>query len=433
VTRFLIATMPAAGHVQPAVPIASALVDRGHEVIWHTGTEYAAAVEATGARLVPARGTPSFEELPAEPDPGERGAAAAVSALRRLLVDRMAGQLADYDEIHHQSPVDALLVDLCALGGRAFHERHGLPWATLGISPLTIPSPDTPPFGSGQAPPSGPIGRTRNRLYYRLGTVFMRGLDAAYAHERAALGLAPLPRGTRTFDHMISEQLHLQAATPLIEYPRRPWPANVHLVGPLLPPTAPTTDLPPWWDELASARAIVHVTQGTVATDPAILTRPAIDALADLDGLVVVTTPDPDQLGPLPANTRVARFIPHGLLLPRIHAMVSNGGYNGVKSALANGVPLVLAPWGNDQPDVAARIAWAGAGINLRSRTPSTLDLATAVRAVLTHPTYSDAARRIRDEFASFRGGTLAADLLEDLARRHATSRPSHPTPGGTT
>jgi MGT family glycosyltransferase len=227
---------------------------------------------------------------------------------------------------------------------------------------------------------------------------------------------------------MISEQLHLQAATPLIEYPRRPWPANVHLVGPLLTPTAPTTDLPPWWDELASVRTVVHITQGTVATDPAILTRPSIDALADLDGLVVVTTPDPDQLGPLPANARVARFIPHGLLLPRVHAMVSNGGYNGVKSALAHGVPLVLAPWGNDQPDVAARVAWAGAGINLRVRTPSGTDLATAVRAVLTQPTYGDAARRIRDEFAAFHGGAFAADLLEDLARGDATPHPGHTT-----
>ena len=72
------------------------------------------------------------------------GAAEAVSVLRNLLVRRMAGQLADYEAIVDRYGVDAVLVDLCALGGQALHERRGLPWATLGISPLTMTSPDTP-------------------------------------------------------------------------------------------------------------------------------------------------------------------------------------------------------------------------------------------------------------------------------------------------
>jgi UDP:flavonoid glycosyltransferase YjiC (YdhE family) len=416
-SRFLISTMPAAGHVHPALPVATALVGRGHEVMWHTGPEYRAAVERTGATFVPARHTPSFTDLPPEPDPGARGVAAGVSALRNLVIERMAGQLADYEEILAGYSVDAVLVDLCSLGGQALHERRGTPWATLGISPLTMVSPDTPPFGTGQAPPTGPLGRTWNRLMNRMGVFAMRGATVAYARQRAALGLDPLPRGVTLFDHMFSPLLHLQAATPAIEYPRRPWPANVHLVGPLLPEAPPATDLPEWWGELDGARPVVHVTQGTFATDPATLTRPALDALAGLDGLVVVTTPDPAGLGPVPANTRVARFVPHGLLLPRVHAMVTNGGYNGAKMALAHGVPLVVAPWGNDQPDVAARIAWAGAAVNLRVRTPSPTAIEAAVRAVLTGAHHRRAAARIQAEFRDYRGGERAAAVLERLAR----------------
>jgi len=416
-TRFLLSTMPAAGHVHPAVPVAAALVARGHEVVWHTGAEYARTVTATGATFVPARHTPSFTDLPPDPDPGARGPAAGVSALRKLLVDRMAGQLADYEEILKEHDIDGVLVDLCALGGAALHERHGIPWATLGISPLTMPSPDTPPFGTGQAPPRTALGRARNHLIHRLGRFAMRGLTEAYTRQRAALGLRPLPRGVAAFDHMISPMLHLQAATPAIEYPRRNWPANVHFVGPLLPPPSSTVNLPPWWDELRDARRVVHVTQGTVATDPATLTRPALEALADFDGLVVVTTPDPDALGPLPPNTRVATFVPHSVLLPRVHAMVSNAGYNGAKAALAHGVPLVLAPWGNDQPDVAARMAWSGAAVNLRVRTPAPSAIADAVRTVLTDDAYRRAAARVQAEFTEYGlGGERAADLLLKLA-----------------
>src|SRR5215216_6148148 len=51
--RFLICTFPAAGHVNPAFPIARALIERGHEVVWYTGRRYQAAIEATGARFAP--------------------------------------------------------------------------------------------------------------------------------------------------------------------------------------------------------------------------------------------------------------------------------------------------------------------------------------------------------------------------------------------
>jgi UDP:flavonoid glycosyltransferase YjiC (YdhE family) len=422
-SRFLVSTMPNAGHVHPAVPVVTELVARGHEVLWHTGREYTQTVEQAGARLIPFNRTPDLTALPVEPDPGAKGAAAGVSALRKLLVDRMAGQLADYEEIVDQYPVDALLVDLCALGGQALYERRGIPWATLGISPLTARSPDTPPFGTGWRPPRGPLGRTRIRLYNGLGGVFMRPLTQAYERERAAVGLPPLPRGVTVFDHMMSSLLHLQAATPLIEYPRHPWPTNIHLVGPLLPEAPASDDLPAWWPELREARRVVHVTQGTVATDPATLTIPALSGLTGLDGLVVVTTPDPAALGTLPANARVARYIPHALLLPHVDVMVSNGGYNGAKMALAHGVPLVIAPWGNDQPDVAARISWAGAAVNLRTRTPSPEAVRDAVDAVLADAAYRDAATRIQDEFLDYGGGDLAAGLLAELVTKAGQPR----------
>jgi UDP:flavonoid glycosyltransferase YjiC (YdhE family) len=419
-STYLISTMPADGHVTPARAVAASLTGRGHRVLWHTGERYRGVVEATGAELVPFKRTPGFEDLPADPDEGTSGAAEAVSALKHLLVDRMAGQLADYEAILGSEPVDAVLVDLCALGGRALHERHGVPVATLGISPLSAPAPDIPPFGSGRQPPRTALGRLANAAYWRLGSVFLRGLDRAYDEQRRELGLAKLPRGVHTFDHMLSGQLHLQASTPSLEFPRRRPLRQVTLVGPLLPPTETATNLPAWWPELRAASRVVHVTQGSVATDPALLTRSAMEALADLDALVVVTTPDPAALGATPGNVRASRFVPHGTLLRHATAMVTNAGYNGVKAALGHGVPLVLAPWGNDQPDVAARVTRTGAGIDLHERTPAPEKIRAAVETVLTDPGYRDAARRVQREFEGYDGGTTAAEALERLTAARA-------------
>ena len=51
-TRFLFASMPAAGHVEPLVPLAHELAARGHSVDWYTGDEYRGKVEATARRSI---------------------------------------------------------------------------------------------------------------------------------------------------------------------------------------------------------------------------------------------------------------------------------------------------------------------------------------------------------------------------------------------
>ena len=82
--------------------------------------------------------------------------------------------------------------------------------------------------------------------------------------------------------------------------------------------------------------------------------------------------PTPTPCAPrLPANVRVERFIPHDRLLPHVDVMVTNGGYGGVQQALAHGVPLVVAGDSEDKPEVAARVHWSGAGVDLRTGRPS--------------------------------------------------------------
>ncbi|KZF19751.1 glycosyltransferase family 1 protein [Xylona heveae TC161] len=448
----IISTLPASGHVNPAIPVATSLVAAGHRVLWHIGKEFAGTVERTGAMFVAAVKAPDLKELPPEPDAELSGIAAAVSTLRKLLVDRMAGQLADYEEIMQEyGKADVILADLCALGARAFSERHGIPLATLGISPLTIPAPEIPRFGTGDPPP-GWLGRLMNRLMGPLGIFMLRGVTTAYVSVRAQLGLTPLPPGVTVFDHMFSTQLHLQAATPAIEYPRDPWPTYVHFVGPLLPeqplvtpPPAPplaessqeqqqqkqqqplpgtspdkyqTSSLPQALaDEMDKASSVVHITQGTLIAEPSALILPALQALANWDCLVVVTVADISVFDSVdvPPNVRIEPFIPHAQLLPHVNAIISTGGYNGVKMALACGVPLVIVPWGNDQADVAGRISWAGAAINLRSQSPSAAEILDATREILQNPKYRENARRIQAEFRQYPGGEKAVELLEDF------------------
>src|SRR5258708_32004727 len=160
----------------------------------------------------------------------------------------------------------------------------------------------------------------------------------------------------------------MQPTVPCFEFPRV-LPDSVRFIGalPVLPNQAPP---PPWAPELDGRRKVVLVSQGTVANhDFGLLVAPTLAALADEpDLLVVVTTggrPVEAIPGPIPANARLASYLPLEWLLPTVDVFVTNAGYGGVNQAMSFGIPLVTAGLTEDKADVSVRVAWSGVGINL--------------------------------------------------------------------
>jgi len=422
--RFLVATLPFTGHVTPGLPIARALVSRGHQVWWYTGKKFRSSIEATGARFVPMSAGHDYDD--AELDtafPGRsllRGFAQLKFDLKHLFTDAAPGYIADLTTILREFPADALLNDIACVGVPLLSERNGMPYATFGVSVLTAASRDTAPFGLGLLPNSSSLGRLRNHaLNWLVDRVLFRDVAIHYRATRKKLGL-PIIRGKSLFDSSYGPYLYLQSTVPSFEYPRSDLLPQVHFIGPFLPEPPHDFKTPTWWSELAASRPVVHVTQGTSATDPNQLIVPTLKALADEDVLVVATTGGRPvssvELDPLPANVRLESFIPHSHLLEHVDVMVTNAGYGGVQIALAHGVPLVAAGASEDKPEVANRVAWSGAGINLRTGTPKPEQVRAAVRALLDDASYRERARRLRAEIVTYDASRQAVLLLERLA-----------------
>lgn len=195
-----------------------------------------------------------------------------------------------------------------------------------------------------------------------------------------------------------------------LEYPRREMPQSVHLVGPLRANDGLQGQaLPSWWADLSDERPIVHVTQSTIDNvDFGRLIVPTLQALAEYDLLDVVSTGgrplahlDRALGGSLPENARAATRLPYDRLLPLCDVVVTNGGFGGVQRALAHGVPLVVAGSTEDKPEVAARVAWAGCGRDMRTGTPSAKGIARAVSEVLTDPSFSAQSKRMATVIAA--------------------------------
>jgi hypothetical protein len=216
---------------------------------------------------------------------------------------------------------------------------------------VPIRSRDAPPFGLSLAPRHDSIGRVRDRLAGPLTVGTLGRIIAKHTNPvRAELGLAPL---------RILEQFYLAASAVLaytaepFEYPRRDWPATVHLVGPGL--WAPPADPPAWLGELR--QPLVLVTCSTACQNDIGLAEAACAALAGEPFDVVLTTGDVDTSGiAVPANVRIERFVPHAPALDRAACTVCHAGMGITQKSLAHGVPVVAVPFSRDQPEVSRRV-----------------------------------------------------------------------------
>nr|AHE14663.1 RebG-like putative n-glycosyl transferase [uncultured bacterium] len=424
--RLLIATAPGDGHVNPLLPVARELVARGHEVRWYTGRHFRDRVERTGAvheEMVEAYDYGGLTREQAFPHhAGLTGIDGMITGFAEVFLDTAQAQLRDLDRICARFAADAAISDETCFAAGFLRERTGLPLVWVATSIYILASRDTAPMGLSLRPDGSAPGRLRNRaLRWVADTVVLRRLRRAGSALRADTGMAPLPGGA--FTNVVQPpDLYLMGTVPGFEYPRSDLHPAVRFVGALQDPP-PDCDLPGWWSELTSGRPVVHLTQGTVANDVERLLRPGLEALAGLDALVVVTTgTEPDQLdlGPLPEHVRVERFIPHARLLPHTDVMVTNGGYGGVTAALAQGVPLVVAAATEEKHEVAAHVAWAGAGLHVRGRGDLATGIRRAVGRVLNEPSFRDRATALRTEYGRYAGAALAADEIENLLR-HGT------------
>lgn len=413
---------PYVGHVNPLLPIAGALVGAGHDVVWITGRQFQPRVEAVGAR---------FHALPQEMDPEGceaydfypelaelRGVAQVRWYIKHVFLDECAYEVEALESVLAGFPADVLVGDSVTFGVYFYAEKVGLPCASLSVLPGAQASRDTAPYGLGLLPGAGPLGRLRNRvLNFLLYDVLLRDVTTHANEVRARFGLQPL--SSNLFVGLAEKvDMVICLTTPAFEYPRSDEPAHFHYVGPSIPRTEAEFREPPWWSDLEGDEKVVLVSQGTVATDPKDLLLPAIRGLADRDYLVVAVPLGEGGSYDLPGNVLAADFIPFDRLLPKVDVLVTNAGYGTTQWALSHGIPLVAAGDSEDKMEVAARVRWSGAGIDLRKKRVTPEEVDQAVLKLLEEPSYRRNARRIQEDFAGYHAPSRVVELIEELTQR---------------
>ena len=422
-STYLVCATPIYGNVAPLVAITEHLVAAGHRIIFLTGSRFEKTVREAGAEFVALSGNADFDDRDPDSHLPDRlkysGLARAQYDIQTIFVTPIPAQYRSVKALIETVSPDAILADsmFAGVGPLLANAAHRPPIVAVGVTPLAQESVDVAPMGTAMQPSATPLGRIRNRALNVVATkVLFRATQNTGRRMFAEVGEK---LGSSIMDLSRDFDAFVQLTVPRFEYPRSDLSANLSFGGPIIPRPSGLA-LPEWWNDLDD-RPIVHVTQGTIDNhDLGRLIRPTIEALADDDVQVIVSMGGrpADDLGAVPANVRVASFLPYDILLPRTSVYVTNGGYGGVQHALSCGVPLVVAGSTEDKPEVAARVAWSGAGIDLRSGSPKSSAVGAAVRDILTNSAYGARARAIADDMAQTKAAATVAAALEGAVVR---------------
>jgi MGT family glycosyltransferase len=410
--KILMTSTPAIGHINPMLAIGRVLMSDGHELSVLSGTWLRDRIERAGASFRPFPGNadidlrnihavaPELAEIP----PGFEWLRVA---LQRFFIDRIAAQYQGLQQALLEFPADVIVGDDMMFGvlPMLMMPRAERPPVVLcGTSFLHWCRSDGAPHFVGLPPATSPADLERyaaiaEEYEHLTNGPLMQSLNSVLRE----LGVKPI--SLTLFDSVVAfADAYLQLTAPSFEFPRN-IPPTVRFVGtpPIIPGQAP---LPSWASDLDGSRKVVLVTQGTVANhDFGLLVEPTLAALANEPDILVVATaggrPVDAISGSIPANARLASYLPFEWLLPKVDVLVTNGGFGSVNQSMSAGIPLVTAGLTEDKADVNARVAWSGVGINLETNEPTPGVLRDAVRTVLDTPHYRKRAREMAEEFGA--------------------------------
>ena len=338
--RVLFASTRSTGHFAPLVPFAQACRDAGHDVLVAGPPEIAesadpgrAGLRARGRRRsgAPGRG---------EPDDG-RPAAPASSASRSRRPSCSWGlharaALPDMlDLVEHWRP-DVIARETAEVASLVAADAHDVPEVRVGIALAT-------PYEDGWlAMASGALDALREEA----------GVPGDPCAERArrapVLTQVPVARSTST-------RASCPRSCAATAWRRRAPPARRRAGG--RTPRRRSCRCP-------SARSSRSTATTRTSTGGSSTPSPGVSAR------VLVTVgrhADPAELGALPPNVHVERWVAQASVMPHAAAMVAHGGAGTTLAALAAGVPLVMLPLSADQP-LNARPSRAGCGRVARRR-----------------------------------------------------------------
>ena len=412
--HFGIISPPVPGHIHPFGALGRELQARGHRVTLFHMPDVEERARHEGLDFVPIGGSNHPRGSLAE-SLAQLGRLSGFAALRFTIaaVEKTTEMFCcDAPEALQKAGIGFLLADQTEPVGSSIAQRLGIPFVTIANAlAMNREASVPPPFTAWRYSKSAPA-RIRNRLGYAMSDRAMTSIRRVIGKYRAQWKLPALRSAAETFSNVaqISQQ------PPAFDYPRRELPGSFHYVGPLRRELS--MPLPFRWEKL-DGRPLVYASLGTLQNARAETFRCFVGACRGLGVQLVLTHGgglDQAAEADLAREAIVVSYAPQLQLLERASLTLTHAGLNTVLDSLSCGVPMVTVPITFEQPAIARRVEWCGAGRTVPFSKLNAARLRTAIQDVLGNSAYRRNAERVRESIRHAGGVRRAADLIERFA-----------------
>lgn len=397
--------LPAAGHVNPTLPVVAELVRRGHRVTYATSATYAEAVESAGANFFkcgedlaaqfPRIGPSAEDGHAARPGKGMR-AGSGSGMMSVLLARLLEGAREEFPALLARLAMDlpdVVCYDAMTLAGKMAAVKLALPDVAL-----------LPSYASNE--------------HFSMRELMPAGAPAEM--------LAAWKQVLRQIDDFAAEQGLAQfnflegppASLNICFIPREFQPAGetfdarFEFVGPSLGQRA----LEEVWEPRTKDRPLVFISLGTTPlNDRPDFFRMCLEAFAATQWQVAMAVGDwinVSELGEIPDNVEVRAFFPQ-LDVSHADVFLSHTGMNSTMEALYFGVPLVAFPLQPEQEANARRVEDLGLGRRLVAESLSPGLIRTVVAEVSDDQHIRRNLETMSERVRGAGGSTAAADAIE--------------------
>ncbi|MDX2394795.1 macrolide-inactivating glycosyltransferase [Streptomyces sp. DK15] len=384
-------SIAAAGHVNPSIEVIRELVARGHRVSYAIPAQYADRIAETGATPVIWNST-----LPTEEEP-EAWGTELIDNIEPFLNDAVQA-LPQLAAAFEGDEPDLVLHDITSYPAIVLARRWGVPCVSL--------SPNLVAWTGYEEEVAEPMtaalrATERGRAYYAR---FRSWLDENGIADdpdpfvgRPRRSIVLIPRALQPHADRVDTTVHTFVGACQGDRSA----------------TQGTWTRPP----AAEGKKVLLVSLGSTFTKQPAFYRSCLDAFAELPDWHVVLQigkfTDEAELGPVPANAEVHRWVPQLDILRRADAFITHAGAGGSQEGLATGTPMVAVPQAVDQFGNADMLASLGVARHLPMDEADATTLREAVLGLLADPEVTARAEAVRAEMAAEGGTRRAADLIE--------------------
>lgn len=424
--RVVFTTWGSFGDLHPFMALALEMRERGYHSVIATSPLYREKVEAEGIAFHPVR--------PDLPSPDTETSAEIVRRasdarwgpsylFRELLVPHLRESYADtLAAVTAEGGADLLVSHQVPLTAPLVAEKTGVNWISSVLFPIAFASAYDPP-----TPPQLPALRTLAathplvaRTLFGLGKWTTRSWVEPVQRLRKEIGLPRSPNPI--FEGQHSPRLVLALFSKLLAQVQPDFPPNTIITG---FPFYDRKDRQPPAPELSrfldEGEPPILFTLGSslvwIAKD---FYRISIEVARKLGKRALLLIGDRRNLPQtkLPDSVAAFDYAPHSLVMPRASVVVHQGGIGTTGQALNAGQPMLIVPFGQDQPDNARRCVRLGIG---RTLSPARFTVPRAVNELselLDNPTYREQAAKVGRQVREENGTKTACDAIEQALHR---------------